>query len=107
MTNDDLAMDLEALTDEACAHETYRLEDEEIATIMRLQIRRLKGEDVPAVPKGTPARRSWAITSDGFARALANLTWKAIDPKRGAMAVADVVEALAEEMRRMCIETEA
>jgi hypothetical protein len=107
MTSDDLAMDLEALTDEACAHETYRLADEEIAMIIRLQMSRLKGEDVPPVPKGTPARRSWAITADGFARTLANLTWKAIDPKRGSMPVADVVEALAEEMRRMCIETEA
>ena len=101
MDKDELALAFEALTDEAGAHETYRIADADIAAIIRLEIDRLSGKDVPPVPKGTPPRRSWALTPDGFARALSRLTHGAVAKRGDGLGLDDVVAALREEIDRM------
>lgn len=101
MTKDDLGLELETLTDEASAHETYRISSADIAALIRLEIDRLSGRDVPPAPKGTPARRSWALTPDGFARALTRLTHRSLGKRGTGLTLDEIIECLREEISRM------
>jgi hypothetical protein len=102
MDKDELALALEELTDEACAHETHRIPDEDVAAMIRLEIDRLSGKDVPPAPRGTPPRRGWALTPDGFARALSRLTLRSLGKRGSGLTLDDVIACLREEIERMC-----
>ena len=102
MTIDDLGMELEALTDEASAHETLGMTSEAMAATLRAEIRRVTGLPVDPIPKGTPARRQWALTPDGLARQLNKLTTRALTLKKDRLSVDAVADALREEIERMC-----
>jgi hypothetical protein len=103
MKREDVPWEIEQLTDDAGAHETHALTQEQIAKALRDEIRRLGGEDVPGPAKSDPSKRAvWALTEAGLVRRLRKLTADARSGKGCAMTAEEVRAALREELDRMC-----
>lgn len=82
-------------------NQTRKTDLDEILGLVRTEMARLSGEAVPPVSKVLPARRNWALTPDGFARALSRLAWDALGVRETGMPLAEVVGTLGREIQRI------
>lgn len=99
-----LSQAIAVLIDEAGGNEKGGHRIDALVAVMRTEIRRLNAEDVGPVPKGTPARRGWALTPDGFARALHKLTTTALGARASGLSVDAITAALRERMSDMDVD---